>query len=203
MKSLQDKYVSKSNLIAFSNPQNKELSKEFTSVLDTLINNWTSTNIYTISLTYNDPNSVLINTATSTNSGVTQNIYLENYIKDTINPSIKDLGILTLDRNANPNKLTFTPKVGSTSATTATTFSVSGLTSSSPSSTQGASIDSSVAGIARELEGKGMYQQAGSQAADAAKLKQDTLAALKKENDEKEGNLLNEEIIRMKKLMNL
>ena len=203
MKSLQDKYVSKSNLIAFSNPQNKELSKEFTSVLDTLINNWTSTKIYTISLTYNDPNSVLINTATSTNSGETQNPYLENYIKNTINPSIKDLGILTLDRNANPNKLTFAPKVGSSSVTTATTFSTSGFTSSSPSSTQGSSIDSSVAGIARELEGKGMYQQAGSQAADAAKLKQDTLAALKKENDEKEGNLLNEEIIRMKKLMNL
>ena len=203
MKSLQDKYTSKSNLVAFLNPQGKELSKEFTSVLDTLIYNWTSTSIYTISITYDSPNSVFINTATIQNSGETQNVYLENYIKSTINPSIKDLGVLTLDRNVKPNKLIFTLKVGSSSATTASTISSSGLTPSSTSATQGSDIDSSVSGIARELEGKGMYQQAGTQAADAAKLKQDTLAALKKENDEKGGYVLNEEINRMKKLMNL
>lgn len=199
MKALQDKYVTKSNLVAFSNPNSKELSKEFIQVLDTLIGGWISTGIYTISLTYNDQNSVIVNSATVNNSGTTQNAYLKTYIDNTINPAIKELGVCSLDLST--NKLTFTPKVGgSTSATTASTISLSGSTQPG---TKTSGIDSSVSAIKAELEGQGIYAQAGSQAADAAKLKQDTLAALKKESTSNSQPILVEEINRMKKLMKL
>lgn len=167
------------------------LNPKFQSALEYLITNWVSSGSYTISVD-DIPNNLsgVTYITTSVSSGSNTNLTLQDYVKKSINPNLKDGDLVVTN-----DKISFIAKTGNAAAKSDTKTSTSDsktdskLTMDDKKSTDDAALRAAVE--------KHVY----STMADQMKTNT-TEKTVEKESTEKR-KVLQEEINRMKKLMKL
>lgn len=172
------------------------IDPKFQSALEFLITNWVSSGSYTISVD-DIPNNLsgVTYITTSVSSGSNANLTLQDYVKKSINPSLKDGDLVVTN-----DKISFIAKTGNTAAKSDTKTSTSDsktdskLTMDDKKSTDDAALRAAVE--------KHVYSTMADQMKTGTTETSTTEKTVEKESTEKR-KVLQEEINRMKKLMKL